>query len=134
MEHITKPPLGLMPKKYYYEQVKNERFKQVCEAITKYYNAGLHINIEWVDEYNELIKNKKDMKQTAVEWLEKELKKIPFANPKEAFDQAKEMEMEQRGYSEEEVKEILNEFMYNFYENSIRQDVVVKWFEQFKKK
>ena len=74
------------------------------------------------------------MKQTAVEWLEKELKKIPFANPKEAFDQAKEMEMEQRGYSEEEVKEILNEFMYNFYENSIRQDVVVKWFEQFKKK
>jgi hypothetical protein len=40
----------------------------------------------------------------------------------------------ERMYSEEEVKEILNEFMHNFYENSIRQDVVVKWFEQFKKK
>ena len=29
--------------------------------------------------------------QTSIEWLEKELKKIPFINPKEAFEQAKEM-------------------------------------------
>ena len=35
------------------------------------------------------------MKQTAVEWLECELKKIPFINPKEAFEQAKAMEKEQ---------------------------------------
>jgi hypothetical protein len=35
-------------------------------------------------------------KQTAVEWLEKELKKIPFANPKEAFEQAKEMEKKEK--------------------------------------
>jgi len=35
------------------------------------------------------------MKQTAVEWLENELKKIPFINPKEAFEQAKAMEKEQ---------------------------------------
>ena len=34
-------------------------------------------------------------KQTAVEWLENELKKIPFINPKEAFEQAKAMEKEQ---------------------------------------
>ena len=32
---------------------------------------------------------------TAVEWLEKELKKIPFVNPKEVFEQAKEMEKQQ---------------------------------------
>ena len=35
------------------------------------------------------------MKQTAVEWLECELKKIPFINPKEAFEQAKQMEKQQ---------------------------------------
>jgi len=34
-------------------------------------------------------------KMTAVEWLEIELKKIPFINPKEAFEQAKQMEKEQ---------------------------------------
>jgi HEPN domain-containing protein len=33
--------------------------------------------------------------KSAVEWLEKELKKIPFANPKEVFEQAKEMEKQQ---------------------------------------
>jgi hypothetical protein len=28
---------------------------------------------------------------TSIEWLETELKKIPFVNPKEVFEQAKEM-------------------------------------------
>jgi hypothetical protein len=28
---------------------------------------------------------------TSIEWLETELKKIPFVNPKEKFEQAKEM-------------------------------------------
>ena len=32
---------------------------------------------------------------TAVEWLEKELMKIPFVNPKEVIEQAKEMEKQQ---------------------------------------
>jgi hypothetical protein len=35
------------------------------------------------------------MKQTAVEWLENELKKIPFIKPQDAFEQAKAMEKEQ---------------------------------------
>ncbi len=34
-------------------------------------------------------------KQTAVEWLECELKKIPFINVIEVFEQAKAMEKEQ---------------------------------------
>ena len=34
-------------------------------------------------------------KQTAVEWLETELKKIPFVKVNEVFKQAKEMEKEQ---------------------------------------
>lgn len=50
-----KPPLGLMPKKFHDERVKVERFNEVCGAITRYYNAGLKINIEWIEEYNELV-------------------------------------------------------------------------------
>ena len=42
--------------------------------------------------------------------------------------------MQVKIYSEEEVLNILNEFCDNFYENSIRKDVIEKWFEQFKKK
>jgi hypothetical protein len=55
---INKPPLGLIPKKYYYQKIKEARFIEVSKAIERYYNAGLEINIEWIEEYNELIKNK----------------------------------------------------------------------------
>lgn len=50
-----RPPLGLIPKKFYDERMKVERFNEVCGAITRYYNAGLKINIEWIEEYNELV-------------------------------------------------------------------------------
>ena len=50
-----KPPLGLIPKRFYDEKVKVERFNQVCAAIARYYDAGLKINIEWIQEYNELV-------------------------------------------------------------------------------
>ena len=49
------PPLGLMPKKFHNERVKIERFNEVCGAIARYYDAGMKINIEWIEEYNELI-------------------------------------------------------------------------------
>lgn len=52
---IIKPPLGLIPKKIHNEQVKIKRFNEVCTAISSYYQAGLKINIEWVEEYNELV-------------------------------------------------------------------------------
>jgi hypothetical protein len=35
------------------------------------------------------------MKQTAVEWLESELRKLPFVNVLDVFEQAKEMEKQQ---------------------------------------
>lgn len=35
------------------------------------------------------------MKQTAVEWLEKELKKLPLVNVIDIFEQAKELEKQQ---------------------------------------
>lgn len=41
---------------------------------------------------------------------------------------------QERSYSKGEVLTILNEFCDNFYENSIRKDVIEKWFEQLKKK
>ena len=57
---IAKPPLGLIPKKYYDAQKTASRFNDVCRAIVRYYNAGLPINIEGVEEYNEILKLIKD--------------------------------------------------------------------------
>ena len=50
-----KPPLGLIRKEIHYERVKAERFNEVCGAIARFYNAGLKIKIEWIEEYNELV-------------------------------------------------------------------------------
>ena len=51
------PPLGLIPKKFHDERVKIERFNEVCVAIARYYDAGMKINIEWIEEYNELVES-----------------------------------------------------------------------------
>ena len=53
----TRPPLGLIPKKFHDKRVKVERFNEVCGAIARYYNAGMKINIEWIEEYNELVES-----------------------------------------------------------------------------
>ena len=50
-----RPPLGLIPKKFHDERVTVERFNEVCGAIARYYDAGMKINIEWIEEYNELV-------------------------------------------------------------------------------
>ena len=50
-----KPPLGLIPKKIHDEFVMVERFNEVCGAIARYYNAGMKIPIEWIEEYDELV-------------------------------------------------------------------------------
>lgn len=46
------PPLGLIPKNIN----DAKRFNEVCGALVRYYNANLPIEIEWVEEYNELVK------------------------------------------------------------------------------
>lgn len=46
-----KPPLGIMPK-WLWEEV---RLKELKEAIERYTNEYLPINVKWVNEYNELI-------------------------------------------------------------------------------
>jgi hypothetical protein len=53
--NFTKPPLGLIPKRFYDQRVKVERFNEVCGAIARHYDARLKIKIEWIEEYNELV-------------------------------------------------------------------------------
>lgn len=55
ISRAIKPPLGLTPKKIHDERVKTERFNEVCGAISRYYDAVLKIDIEWIEEYNDLV-------------------------------------------------------------------------------
>ena len=48
-------PIGLIPKEVYQKRIKINRFNDVREAILRYYNAGLEINTQWIEEYNELL-------------------------------------------------------------------------------
>jgi hypothetical protein len=54
-DNFTKARLGLIPKRFYDQRVKVERFNEVCGAIARYYDARLKIKIEWIEEYNELV-------------------------------------------------------------------------------
>ena len=45
------PPLGLTPKEFH----DNNRLRDIWNAIARYFNLGLEIPIEWVEEYNELV-------------------------------------------------------------------------------
>ena len=78
------------------------------------------------------------MKQTAVEWLVEKLKSqgllIGEPNNLIAVREAKEMEKQQQGYSEEEVDRILRKFRTDFLPLGQVNDLVFnEWFEQFKK-
>lgn len=54
-DYVERPPIGVLPKKFFERNVKIERFNELCRAISDYYNAGLKINVSWVEEYNELV-------------------------------------------------------------------------------
>lgn len=51
MKRIKKPPLGLTPK-YLWDE---KRLNELQRVIADYYNANLQINVDWIEEYNELI-------------------------------------------------------------------------------
>ena len=77
------------------------------------------------------------MKQTAVEWLEMEIVKLEkdFAIPHRIYElceQAKQMEKEQRRYSEEDMRTSFG--AGQDYENFDCKYAFNEWFEQFKKK
>jgi hypothetical protein len=76
------------------------------------------------------------MKQTAVEWLANELFKQLTGEPdkislKEVLEQAKEIEKQQQGYSEQEVENILIEYVKT---NPTKPYRVISWFSEFKNK
>lgn len=51
----NKYPLGLIPRKNFEENIKVQRFLDICNAIKRYYENGLKIKIEWIKEYNDLL-------------------------------------------------------------------------------
>ena len=53
----VKPPLGVCPKDIWERNNRVDRLHEVRGAIVRYYDAGLKINIEWIEEYNELIES-----------------------------------------------------------------------------
>ena len=72
------------------------------------------------------------MKQTAVEWLFEQVWITSGEDLPELLEQAKEMEKQQQGYSEEEVIKILYQFHYDLVNSNF--DTKEEWFEEFKKK
>lgn len=55
-----RPVRGVLPKKLFWEFTTRDRFKDVCGAIERAFDAGEKIRIEWVEEYNELIDKLKE--------------------------------------------------------------------------
>lgn len=51
----AKPPIGLKPRELH----DSRRLHEVSEAIARYFNAGMEISPEWVEEYNDLIRRAK---------------------------------------------------------------------------
>jgi len=78
------------------------------------------------------------MKQTAVEFLVEQLFELrnPTLNQIEIIEQAKEIEKQQKGYSEEEVLNFTQTMLmqYKFGNTNIEQlDLLKETLEQFKK-
>jgi hypothetical protein len=76
--------------------------------------------------------------KTAVEWLEKEIEGLDTAMSfhyfKDKINQAKEMEKQQQGYSEEEVLNIINQVERFINKDKSTFTEIPNWFiEQFKK-
>jgi len=69
---MRKPPIGIMPKKLHREQ----RFYDICEAISKRYMAEINIPIEWVEEYNELLDGKSVSDKKWINEIQNEVEKL----------------------------------------------------------
>lgn len=52
MNKYEKPPIGIKPRFIHDEQ----RFEELRQCIHRYLSAGLPINKDWIEEYNELSK------------------------------------------------------------------------------
>ena len=58
-----RPPLGLIPKEIHEHNSAVARYREVCDAMVRYHEAGKQIPSSWLDEYNDLLHeiNKHDM-------------------------------------------------------------------------
>ena len=74
--------------------------------------------------------------ETAVELFEAHLIEYGFdlSLHKTEIEKFKQIEKEQKGYSEEEVLELLNNFRVYSYHHGCGSSELLEWFEQFKKK
>lgn len=86
------------------------------------------------------------MKQTAVEWLQEQLKDVKY-NPLEKngysnalerlYQKAKEIEKQQQGYSEEEMLKMLHKFgfdyTYNYKGEKTIYEWIPEWFGEYKR-
>lgn len=50
---VTKPPLGVMPRKFWEEVKKRERASEILEAVARYVLAGKTPPIDWLLELND---------------------------------------------------------------------------------
>jgi hypothetical protein len=55
----VKPPLGVVPRHIWESVQEHERLKDIKAAISRYLEAGSTIPIEWITEYNELVRKSK---------------------------------------------------------------------------
>ena len=53
-QKLQRPPLGLLPKYIYKENVRDERIKDIHQAIKRFIDAEIIIPREWLIEYLEL--------------------------------------------------------------------------------
>ena len=49
---MYKPPLWSTPKEVHEYNTTIERYNEVCGAISRYFEAGLNIDVKWIEEYN----------------------------------------------------------------------------------
>lgn len=52
IQKTEKPPLGLTPKAVWME----DRVLDIVDAMNRYVKANMEVPIEWIKEYNELVK------------------------------------------------------------------------------
>ena len=54
-ESVTKPPLGLMPRKIHAEKVRSDRIHELIQAMYRYAKDATPTPVEWVIELEELL-------------------------------------------------------------------------------
>ncbi len=64
MEELIKPPLGLTPKHISKDIARGIRINEIQGATKRYFTSLYPIPLEWIKEYNQLIKEKDESKNT----------------------------------------------------------------------